>query len=337
MNPTRFGKYLLIDQISRGGMAEVYLAKAIGAQGFERVVALKRILPVIAEDPDFQTMFIDEAKISSSLTHANIGQVYEFGQTDDTYFLTMEYIAGKDIRAIRTRLAERKRHMAVPMALYICGQLCQALDHAHRMTNLEGESMQIVHRDVSPPNVVVSYQGAVKLIDFGIARARSRLTRTRTGKLKGKFAYMSPEQVEGVPLDHRSDIFATGTLLFEMLTHQRPFRGDNELAVMNAIRKGNCPPPSTVNPDVPLAVDEIVMKALSRDRDKRYAWASEVFEAIQAYLGRVSQSYGASDLVAWMQDAFRPEIEASRQLLLRLRELRPEDCDDDLLGDEDEE
>jgi serine/threonine protein kinase len=335
VTPTRFGKYLLIDQISRGGMAEVYLGKAIGAHGFERMVALKRILPLIAEDPDFQTMFIDEAKISSSLTHANIGQVYEFGQIGATYFLTMEYISGKDIRRIRSRLAERKRHMAVPMALYIAGQLCQALDHAHRLTNLDGESMQIVHRDISPPNVVVSYQGAVKLIDFGIARARSRITRTRTGKLKGKFAYMSPEQVEGVPLDHRSDVFSAGSLLFEMLTHQRPFRGDNEIAVMNAIRDGSCPPPSAVNPDVPLAVDEIVLKALTRDRDQRYQWASEFSQAIQDYCVR-TQGYGAPQLAAWMADAFSAEIEQERQLQRNLKALRLEDCDESLL-DEDEE
>ncbi len=333
MNPTRFGKYLLIDQISRGGMAEVYLGKAIGAHGFERVVALKRILPLIAEDPDFQTMFIDEAKISSSLTHANIGQVYEFGQIGATYFLTMEYISGKDIRRIRTRLAERKRHMAVPMALYITAQLCEALDHAHRLTNLDGESMQIVHRDISPPNVVVSYQGAVKLIDFGIARARSRITRTRTGKLKGKFAYMSPEQVEGVALDHRSDVFSAGSLLFEMLTHQRPFRGDNEIAVMNAIRDANCPPPSTVNPDVPLAVDEIVLKALARDRDQRYQWASEFSQAIQEYGARIQAGYGAPQLAAWMADAFAAEIETEREVQRRLRALRPENCDESLLDE----
>lgn len=316
-------------------MAEVYLAKATGAHGFERVVALKRILPIIAEDPDFQTMFIDEARISASLSHANIGQVYEFGQIGNTPFLSMEYISGRDVRRIRTRLAERQSHMPVAMALYITGQLCQALDYAHRMRTLEGESMQIVHRDVSPPNVVVAFQGAVKLIDFGIARARSRITRTRTGKLKGKFAYMSPEQVEGIGFDHRSDIFSCGALLFEMLTHQRPFRGDNEIAVMNAIRTADCPPPSTINPDVPLAVDQIVQKALARDRDQRYQWAGETGAEIQDYFQRTQKSYDAQTLASWMAEAFAPEIEAERAQLRQLRELRPEDCREYL--DEEEE
>lgn len=318
-------------------MAEVYLAKATGAHGFERVVALKRILPIIAEDPDFQTMFIDEARISASLSHANIGQVYEFGQIGNTPFLSMEYISGRDVRRIRTRLAERQSHMPVEMALYIAGQLCQALDYAHRMRTLEGESMQIVHRDVSPPNVVVAYQGGVKLIDFGIARARSRITRTRTGKLKGKFAYMSPEQVEGMELDHRSDIFSCGALLFEMLTHQRPFRGDNEIAVMNAIRTAACPPPSTINPDVPLAVDQIVQKALARDREQRYQWAAELDAEIQDYFQRTQKSYDAQTLATWMAEAFAPEIEAERAQLRQLRELRPEDCREYLDEEEEEE
>jgi hypothetical protein len=326
MNPARFGKYLLIDRISSGGMAEVYLGKAVGAHGFEKVVAIKRILPSIAEDPDFQTMFVDEAKISASLSHTNIGQVFEFGELEGEHFLIMEFIAGKDIRSIRARLAQRTEHMPVPMALYIASELCQALDYAHRRKNFDGTSMEIIHRDISPPNVLVSYEGEVKLIDFGIARAASRLHHTRAGKLKGKLAYMSPEQVEGSKLDHRSDIFSCGTLLFEMLTHQRPFRGEGEIAVMQAIREAKPAPPSTINPDVPLAIDQIVAKALHREPEQRYQSAAELSDAIEDYFSRTRNQVVSHRVAEWMRDAFAGELEAEQARFKALRDLSPNDC-----------
>ncbi|MBW2732867.1 MAG: serine/threonine protein kinase [Deltaproteobacteria bacterium] len=328
MRPARFGKYLLIESISRGGMAEVYLGKL--ASGDKSPVAIKRILPLIAEDTDFQTMFVDEARISACLNHDNIGKVFEFAQHDREYFIAMEYVASQDVRAIRRRLVTRKERMDVGMALCICRQLCRALDHAHRQTTADDISMEIVHRDVSPPNVLVSYDGQVKLIDFGIAWAASRLTRTRAGKLKGKFAYMSPEQVEGSLLDRRSDIFSCGTMLFEMLTQRRPFHGDNEIAIMHAIRKGECPPPSTINNDVPLAVDRIVAKALARERDERYQWASELEADIEAYFQRVNRQYGKPELRAWMREAFNEEVGEELAKQERLLALSAEDCVDAL-------
>jgi hypothetical protein len=324
LKPRQFGRYILIDRLSTGGMAEVYLAKSSGVQGFEKVVAIKRILPTVSEDPDFETMFIDEAKISARLAHSNIGQVFEFGQVEEQYYIAMEYIPGKDLRAIQTHLEETDRVMDVPMALHIASRVCQALDYAHRQKDADGDSLEIIHRDISPPNVIVSFDGAIKLIDFGIAKATSRTTRTRAGKLKGKFAYMSPEQVQGKPIDHRSDVFSLGVLLHELLNNRRLFHGESQLAVMQAVRRAEVDPPSTINPDVPLDVDNIVLKALARSRDDRYAWASEVRADIERYFARTGMIYDASDLSSWMQAEFAGDVEAERRLLERLHELTGE-------------
>jgi serine/threonine protein kinase len=316
--PRQFGRYILIDRISTGGMAEVYLAKSSGIEGFEKIVAIKRILPAVSEDPDFETMFIDEAKISARLAHSNVGQVYEFGQVDGQYYIAMEYIPGKDLRAIQTHLEETDRVMDAPMALHIISRLCQALDYAHRQKDSAGNSMEIIHRDISPPNIIVSFEGAIKLIDFGIAKATSRATRTRAGKLKGKFAYMSPEQVQGMPMDHRSDIFSAGTLLHELLTNRRLFQGESQLAVMHAVRNAEVDPPSTINPEVPLEVDKIALQALARDRERRYGWASELRADIERYFARSSMAFDTAQLAQWMQTEFAGDVLAENRLRERL-------------------
>ncbi|MCC6751556.1 MAG: serine/threonine protein kinase [Deltaproteobacteria bacterium] len=325
MRPQPFGRYQLLDRISSGGMAEVFLAKTQGVRGFEKVLAIKRILPLVAEDADFQTMFVDEAQISAHLTHANVAQVLEFGQIEGQYFIAMEYVAGRDLRALRTRLAETGRHMPVDMALHIAARVCQGLDYAHRQKFPDGRSMEIIHRDVSPPNILISYEGQVKIIDFGIAKAASRSTRTRAGKLKGKFAYMSPEQVEGVQLDHRSDIFAVGIVLYEMLTNRRPFEGENQLATLNLVRKAVTDPPSTVNPEVPLEVDRIVARALMRKADERYGWASELRADIERYFGRAGTAFETHHLADWMKREFAGEVEAERRLMQRISQLQADD------------
>jgi len=321
LKPRQFGRYILVDRISAGGMAEVYLAKSSGVQGFEKVVAIKRILPSVSEDPDFETMFIDEAKISARLAHSNIGQVFEFGQVDGQYYIAMEYIPGKDLRAIQTHLEETDRVMAVRMALHIISRLCQALDYAHRQKDQAGTSMEIIHRDISPPNVIVTFDGAVKLIDFGIAKATSRATRTRAGKLKGKFAYMSPEQVQGMPIDHRSDVFSIGTLLHELLTNQRLFQGESQLAVMQAVRRAEVAAPSAINPEVPLEVDKIALRALARDRDERYGWASELRADIERFFARSGIVFDSPQLTEWMQAEFAGDVLAERHLRERLHGL----------------
>ncbi len=327
IKPQRFGRYLLLDRLSTGGMAEGFLAKSSGLQGFEKVVAIKRILPSVSEDSDFTTMFIDEARISANLNHVNIAQIFEFGQVEGQYYIAMEYIPGKDLRAIQSHLADTGRVMEVPIALHIAARLCQAIDYAHRQKNAEGESMGIIHRDVSPPNVLCAYEGAVKLIDFGIAKAASRATRTRAGKLKGKFAYMSPEQVQGLSLDHRSDIFSLGTVIHELLSGRRLFQGENQIGTLNLVRRAEVPAPSTINPEVPLEVDRIVLKALCKNRDERYGWASELRADIERYLARSGVVFESNHLAEWMRAEFAGEIEAERRMRERIHSLRPEEVD----------
>jgi hypothetical protein len=328
IKPQRFGRYLLLDRLSTGGMAEVFLAKSSGLQGFEKVVAIKRILPSVSEDSDFTTMFIDEARISANLNHVNIAQIFEFGQVEGQYYIAMEYIPGKDLRAIQTHLADTGRVLEVQIALHIAARLCQAIDYAHRQKNAAGEPLGIIHRDVSPPNVLVAYEGAVKLIDFGIAKAASRATRTRAGKLKGKFAYMSPEQVQGLSLDHRSDIFSLGTVIHELLTGRRLFQGENQIGTLNLVRRAEVPAPSTINPEVPLEVDRIVLKALCKNRDERYGWATELRADIERYLARSGVVFESNQLADWMRGEFAGEIEAERRMRERIHSLRLEDVED---------
>jgi serine/threonine protein kinase len=234
--PQPFGKYLLLERISVGGMAEVFKAKTFGVEGFEKIIAIKKILPAMAEDADFIQMFIDEAKIAGQLNHANICQIFELGKIDDSHFIAMEYIWGKDLLQIQNRFRRLKKHMPVQMAAFVMGKVCEGLDYAHRKKDATGKPLNIIHRDVSPQNVITSYDGEVKVIDFGIAKAASRSSKTQAGVLKGKFGYMSPEQIGGKPLDQRTDIFAVGTILYELLTSERLFMGESDFATLEKIR-----------------------------------------------------------------------------------------------------
>ena len=202
VNPVLFGRHLLLERINVGGMAEVFRAKTFGVEGFERIVAVKRILPQMAEDSDFIRMFIDEARIASQLTHNNIVQIYELGREEDVYFIAMEFVTGRDLRLILDRLKRQQRLMPEPIACFIISLVCEALDYAHRKKSPTGQPYKIIHRDVSPQNVLLSYEGEIKLCDFGIAKAVNQSQRTQAGVLKGKFAYMSPEQVKGQKIDH---------------------------------------------------------------------------------------------------------------------------------------
>ena len=216
--PAKFGKYWLLERINVGGMAEVFKAKSYGVEGFEKLIAIKRILPSIAEDEDFITMFIDEAKIAVQLNHANIAQIFDLGKIDESYFIALEFVHGKDLRTIWDRHKRRGLRLPIPMSVYVISRVLEGLDYAHRKKNAGGEELNIVHRDVSPQNVLVAYEGEVKIIDFGIAKAANKASKTQAGILKGKFGYMSPEQVRGLPLDRRADIFSAGIILYELLT-----------------------------------------------------------------------------------------------------------------------
>ncbi|MCB9595939.1 MAG: serine/threonine protein kinase [Sandaracinaceae bacterium] len=303
-----FGKYLLLDRIAVGGMAEVYTAKSFGIEGFEKIIAIKRILPTMAEDHDFISMFIDEAKIAGHLTHANIVPIYELGKISESHYIAMEYVWGKALLQIMNRFRRMRRHMPPVMAAWIASKMLEGLDYAHRKRDRHGRPMGIIHRDVSPQNILVSYEGQIKLIDFGIAKAASRNTKTQAGVLKGKFGYMSPEQVRGNPIDHRSDIFAASTCLHEMLTGERLFVGESDFSTLEKVRNADVAPPSQMVNDLPPDLEEIVLKGLAREPDERWQTAGEMQEELQRFIALQRPPFGTSKLNTWMRTAFAPEI-----------------------------
>ena len=319
--PVPFGKYLLLDRVSVGGMAEVFKAKSYGVEGFEKIIAIKRILPSMGEDRDFIKMFIDEAKIVGQLAHANICQIFELGRIDGTHFIAMEYIWGKDVLQLQNRLRKLDQVMLVPMACHIIAKVCEGLDYAHRKRDPMGNPIEIVHRDCSPQNVIISYEGEVKIIDFGIAKAASRSSRTMAGVLKGKFGYMSPEQVRGLPLDRRSDIFALGTVLYEILTRERLFQAESDFSTLEKVRNVDIEPPRSVNRNIPEEVEAIVMKALAGDPDDRYQWCSEMHADLQRFLMSQEAVFTAKTLSAWMKEHFAAELTRERKLMEEYKKL----------------
>ncbi len=321
--PIPFGKYLLLDRINIGGMAEVWRAKTFGAGGFERLVAIKRILPNIAEDEEFITMFIDEAKITVQLNHANIAQIYELSSIANSYFIAMEYVSGKDMRAMFDRCRKRGEPAPIPLTAYLIAQCCEGLDYAHRANDKNGRPMGIVHRDVSPQNAIISYEGEVKVIDFGIAKAAGKATKTQAGILKGKFGYMSPEQIRGLPLDRRSDVFAIGVCLYEMLTGERLFVGDSDFSVLEKVRKVEVLPPSHFNRKIPDALEKIVMKSLAKDVDERYSYASELGEDLRKFLYTSGYSFGRKDLAAFMKATFAEDVDKEKTRLQEYSDIKP--------------
>ncbi|RKH11691.1 PEGA domain-containing protein [Corallococcus sp. CA053C] len=323
--PIPFGKYLLLDRVNIGGMAEVWRGKQFGASGFERLVAIKRILPNIAEDEEFISMFIDEAKISVQLTHANIAQIYELGQIASSYFISMEYIPGKDMRAIFDRCRKKGEPAPVPLVVFCVAKMCEGLDYAHRKKDGMGRDLNIVHRDISPQNVLVSFEGEVKVIDFGIAKAAGKATKTQAGILKGKFGYMSPEQIRGLPLDRRSDVFAIGVCLYEMLTGERLFVGDSDFSVLEKVRKAEVPSPSTYNRRIPEALERIVLKALAKDVEERYQYASELGDDLQRFLLTSDSIFSRRDLMQYMKSTFAEEVEREKQRLAEYADIRAPD------------
>ncbi|HUS67950.1 MAG TPA: protein kinase [Kofleriaceae bacterium] len=310
--PVPFGKYLLLDRISVGGMAEVFKAKSYGVEGFEKVIAIKRILPSMGEDKDFIKMFIDEAKIAGQLSHANICQIFELGKFEGGHFIAMEYIWGKDLLQIQNRLRKIGQPMPVPMACHIIAKACEGLDYAHRKRDPMGRHLEIVHRDCSPQNILVSYEGEVKVIDFGIAKAASRSARTNAGVLKGKFGYMSPEQVRGLPLDARSDLFALGTVFYESLTGDRLFQGESDFSTLERVRNVDVRPVSQVNDAVPPEVERIVMKALARDPSSRYQTGAEMHAEITAFLTQLKVPFTGKALADWLKSAFKEDLARER-------------------------
>ena len=319
--PLPFGKYLLLERINVGGMAEVFKTKTFGVHGFQRIGALKRILPNIMEDEDFIKMFIDEARIATHLEHGNIVRILELGQHGHSLYIAMEYVPGRDLRELLARCRKRGIEFPINLVAYIISEACKGLDYAHRCTDLVGNPMDIIHRDVSPQNILLSWDGAVKVCDFGIAKAQNRASQTQAGVLKGKFAYMSPEQVRGKPIDHRSDIFGLGVIAHEMVSGQRLFLGESDFSTLQRVRKADVRPLTLERDDVEEEFSDAILGALARDPKQRYATAQDFANAIQPWLIEGRRITSAADLEAFMQKLYAAEIAADREKMQRFLEM----------------
>jgi TonB family protein len=303
----KFGQYVMIEKIATGGMAEVWKARMRGVEGFQKTVAIKKILPHLSDNQDFIEMFVDEAKLAAQLNHNNIIHIYDLGKIQSSYYIAMEYIDGFDLKAILRRGQERDHPMSVELALFIASKLASALDYAHRKKDFEEKEMGLVHRDVSPQNVLVSQEGDIKLCDFGIAKAASKASHTQAGALKGKLQYMAPEQAWGRNIDRRSDVFALATVLFEMLTNRKLFSGDNELSILEQVREARVQPPSLYNDEVTPDIDKIVIKALQKDPANRYQTAGEMARDLDAILYSFRPTPTSADLAIYMHRLSSPD------------------------------
>jgi serine/threonine protein kinase len=297
-----YGPYTLVKRIAVGGMAEVFKATQSGALGFKKVLAVKRLLPHLARNQELVDLFINEAKVVAPLSHPNIVPIFDLGRIENSYYIAMEYVHGRDLRSIERRAAERGPRIPHALSVLVAMRICSALGYAHRKKDARGEAMGIVHRDVSPQNILIAFEGSVKLTDFGIARAASKSTVTDRQQLRGKLSYMSPEQARGETTDHRSDIFCLGIVLYEMLTGQRPFQSDSEASILEKVRAGHVPPPREVDPSVPERLERVVLKALHPDPDERYQDAGGLLRALE----RGQELVGERDMAGYLEELFDP-------------------------------
>jgi len=296
----RLGRYELIEQLGVGGMAEIFKARATGPGGFQRTVVVKRILPANCSDPSFVRMFVAEAKILGMLHHPNVIQAYDFGESAGTLFLVLEYVDGPSLAETVSVLKEVGRPMPIGVACQIAHDVCRALDHVHNLLDADGAPLNVVHRDVTPSNVLLTATGTAKLLDFGVAKYRASQAKSQVGTIKGKPAYLAPETLDQRDIDHRTDIFSLGIVLYELLTLQPLFEGDNHQITFYRVLNMEIPPPSSVRPEIPPELDRIVLKALERDRDKRYQTAQDMARDLDAFLA--AQAVRSEDAIAFVQD-----------------------------------
>jgi TonB family protein len=304
---TRFGQYVLLEKIATGGMAEVWKARMRGMEGFQKIVAIKKILPHLSDNQEFIEMFVDEAKLAAQLNHNNIIHIYDLGKIASSYYIAMEYVDGHDLKTILKRAQERDQPVGPDLALFVASKVASALDYAHRRRDFEQKEMGLVHRDVSPQNVLISQEGDIKLCDFGIAKAASKASHTQAGALKGKLQYMSPEQASGKPIDRRSDIFALAAVLYEMLAGKKLFTGENEISILDQVREARVTPPSKVNDEVTADIDRVVMKALQKDPEQRYQTAGEFARDIDSLLYNMKPTPTSADLAIYMHRLWSAE------------------------------
>jgi serine/threonine-protein kinase len=309
------GKYQLLRKLASGGMAEVYLAKAVGPQGFEKTLVVKRVLPHLAEEPSFVEMFFSEARLAALLNHPNVVQIFDFGEANGEYFLAMEYIDGPNLRT----LCKRAHAAGTLLPVHLCAKMlsfaCEGLSYAHEFVAPgTGEPLRLVHRDISPDNLLVSSHGTVKVVDFGIAKAANQLHHTRTGIVKGKIAYMPPEQLQNKPLDARADIFALGVVLYELLSGQKPFEAESEVGMMQAILFEPPVPVVERRPDVPEPIRNILERALAKERDARYGSCRELQADLERYLHTAGEPVGARHIAQLVAQFAPPQGAAPRKM-----------------------
>jgi eukaryotic-like serine/threonine-protein kinase len=303
------GRYRVVDEIGIGGMASVHLARMDGPGGFQKWVAIKRIHPHLIEDDSFIHMFLDEARIAARISHPNVATVFELGKHDDTYWIAMEYLHGEPLREVMRRTEETGAPMPPEIACRVIADAAEGLHAAHELLGKNGEKLNLIHRDVTPHNLFVTYEGTTKVVDFGIAKFSSRMSSTRAGTLKGKLAYMSPEQVQGETIDRRTDIFALGVVLWELTTGQRLFRMDSDLDTLAKVQECNIPRPSTLVRGYPIDLEKIVMKALSKNRGERFKTAREFSRQLQSLLMRRGLFIASDEVANYVQGIFKDRIE----------------------------
>jgi tRNA A-37 threonylcarbamoyl transferase component Bud32 len=310
----RFGNYTLIKKLATGGMAEIWLARQRGLAGFQRFIVIKKILSHLSDQKTFRDMFLDEARTSAQLNHPNVVQIYDLGNEQGAYYIAMEFIAGENLAAIAWRGMKRGKPFPPAFAARVIADACKALHYAHHLKGPSGQPLEIVHRDISPQNILVTYEGEVKVVDFGIAKAATKSEHTKTGMLKGKFSYMSPEQCLGAPVDMRSDVFALGILLYELCTGKRLFKHESELMILDMITKRSVVPPSSVAPGITPRLEDIILRALEKETQVRFQTAQDMQIALEEYLRSEGHQATNADIAAYMRELFADKIEEKRRL-----------------------
>jgi serine/threonine protein kinase len=304
--PQSFGRYRIRGVLGEGGMGRLYVAEQTGIEGFAKIVALKRILPHLADSPPFRTLFLNEARVAARLEHPNIVATYELGEVEGTYFMALEYLPGEDLAAVLGR-CEAPNSMPVEVAALLAQQCANGLEYAHQLRDGEGKPSCLVHRDVNPSNIFVTYHGMVKLLDFGVVKAATGGAKTSPGLFKGKYAYCAPEQLKGDSVDHRTDVFSLGIVLWECLTGHRLFDSPTDAGTIDAVRSQAIVAPSLLRPEVPIQLEEITMRALFRDRDRRYQSAHELSEALDRFLGVQRHRPTSNSVGQWLEALFGSE------------------------------
>ena len=334
---TTLGRYKLLALLATGGMAEIHLARQEGIKGFERLVVVKKILPHLAAEESFLEMFFDEARIASLLNHPNIVQIYDLGQEGDDYYMAMEYLEGESLSFLERESRKKERYMSPALAAGIIAQVCDGLEYAHSFKNHEDQLLDIVHRDVSPQNIIVLFSGGVKLVDFGIAKAASQMHKTRAGSLKGKLSYLAPEQCLGKPVDRRTDIFSLGIILWELLTRRRLFKRDNEGATLNAVMNEEIPKIRTVRSLVPVTLEAVAMRALEKAPGDRFQSAGEMGAALRDYLLKTGEAAGTAEIAEFINGALGERAQNKKSMLERLRTSGKKEVDVTMLNPESSE